>query len=185
MTARASKHSVVAEQWVCAWLRPHTVRVPSRVSARFRKTVRVVAGRKPEAPVRGCGVLLPGCGGSGVGVADRLASGPRRSPTSLRPRVPTPSRFLPGPRGDGRRLLSLLGWLHLIREGHRLLGVRVPSSLARSSALSWVRLLDLPRERSRGRSSGEGLPCRVCRPTTAPCTQALSSERSGDRHLPL
>jgi hypothetical protein len=50
-----------------------------------------------------------------------------RSPTSLRrPRVPTPSRFLPGPRGDGRRLLSLLGWLHLIREGHRLLGGESP-----------------------------------------------------------
>jgi hypothetical protein len=60
-------------------------------------------------------------------------------------------------------------------------GVRVPSSLARSSALS----SGSPSRSSPGAlwarsSDGEGLPCRVCRPTTAPCAQALSSERSGD-----
>ena len=32
MNASASTHSVVAEQWVCAWLRRQTVRVPSRKS---------------------------------------------------------------------------------------------------------------------------------------------------------
>lgn len=32
MNARASNHSVVAEQWVRAWLAPQTVRVPSRKS---------------------------------------------------------------------------------------------------------------------------------------------------------
>jgi hypothetical protein len=37
MTARASNHSVVAEQWVCAWLRPHTVRVPSRSLGKIPK----------------------------------------------------------------------------------------------------------------------------------------------------
>ena len=37
MTARASKHSVVAQQWVCARLRPHTVRVPSRSLGKIPK----------------------------------------------------------------------------------------------------------------------------------------------------
>jgi hypothetical protein len=32
MNARTRNHSVVAEQWVYAWPRPHTVRVPSRKS---------------------------------------------------------------------------------------------------------------------------------------------------------
>jgi uncharacterized protein len=46
----------------------------AEVSARFRKTVRVRAGRSPEAPVRRCGVLLPSCGGSGTaGQAGRAA----------------------------------------------------------------------------------------------------------------
>jgi hypothetical protein len=55
MTARAGKHSVVAEQWVCARLRPHRVRVPSRKSrqipndcGRGRATKSSVADRSLE-----------------------------------------------------------------------------------------------------------------------------------------
>ena len=44
MNARTRNHSVVAEQWVCAWLRPHTVRVPSRKSRQKFQTTAHVAG---------------------------------------------------------------------------------------------------------------------------------------------
>jgi hypothetical protein len=49
MNARARNHSVVAEQWVCAWLRPQTVRVPSPKSRqKFQTTAR---GRATKSSV--------------------------------------------------------------------------------------------------------------------------------------
>ena len=40
MNTRARNHSIVAEQWVCAWLRPQTVRVPSPKSRQDSKRLR-------------------------------------------------------------------------------------------------------------------------------------------------
>jgi hypothetical protein len=41
------QHSVVAQQWVCAWLRPHTVRVPSRKSRQNSERLHTWQGHKP------------------------------------------------------------------------------------------------------------------------------------------
>jgi membrane protease YdiL (CAAX protease family) len=83
-----------------------------------------------------------------------------RSPTSLRPRVPTPSRSLPGLSGSlvpstvgilivarlhGKRgVRTLLGLSRSVLALASYSAVRVPSSLARSSALSWVALSIFP-----------------------------------------
>jgi hypothetical protein len=61
-----------------------------------------------------------------LGVADRLASGPRSiadlsaATGADAQSLSTGSCAATTGGDDGRRLLSLLGWLHLIREGHRL-----------------------------------------------------------------
>ena len=51
MNARARNHSVVAEQWVCAWLRPQTVRVPSRESRQNSERLRTWQGHETIRPV--------------------------------------------------------------------------------------------------------------------------------------
>jgi hypothetical protein len=48
---RASNGSVVAEQWVCAWLRLHTIRVPSRESRQISKRLHTWQGHETIRPV--------------------------------------------------------------------------------------------------------------------------------------
>ena len=52
MTAPRQQHSVVAQQWVCAWLRPHTVRVLSRKSRQDSERLHMAGPRNLRRPIR-------------------------------------------------------------------------------------------------------------------------------------